>query len=166
MKKRLTASAMALTMALSLAACGGGGSNTATSTAQQAASTAAAEVSQAAEQADGLSAEALANVNETIAADSYDAMSALAKDIQNGAKTGQVVQIDGVVSNMGAGMSYSIGQNDANGSNYRGTKFVIEGAEESAYPKDGTHVKVTGLIAQDGATFYIQTLPEFVEVLD
>ena len=92
-------------------------------------------------------------------------MQALAKDIQNGNATGKVVKIDGYVSNFAKGMSYNIVENNAAKSGSIGTTFEIEGADESAYPADGTHVILTGKVVSDGSMMFdIHTLPEFVEV--
>ena len=91
-------------------------------------------------------------------------MQALSKDIQNGAVDGKVVKVDGDVSNFAKGMSYNIVEFNSDKSKNIGTTFVIQGVEESAYPADGTHVKLTGLVVADGMSHYIVTLPDFVEV--
>ena len=92
-------------------------------------------------------------------------MSTLSKDIQNGRATGQVVKIDGYVSNFAKGMSYNIVENNADKTGNIGTTFVIEGAAEDAYPSDATHVIITGKVVQDGYSFTIHTLPDFVQVV-
>ncbi|MBQ9043920.1 MAG: hypothetical protein IJ111_14045 [Eggerthellaceae bacterium] len=175
--------AAAMVMALGLAACGGSSSSSAAASSASASSASASASSEAAssESASAASAEAsassasadatltgadLASVGIEVALDDYDAMSALASDIQNGRATGQVVKIDGYVSNFAKGMSYSIVENNADKSGNIGTNFVIEGAEEEAYPVDGTHIIITGKVVQDGYSFTIHTLPEFIEVVE
>ncbi|MBO4813157.1 hypothetical protein J5491_03370 [Candidatus Saccharibacteria bacterium] len=116
-------------------------------------------------QTTGLSAADLANVDETIAFGDFDAMQTLSKSIQNGEKTGKVVKIDGLVSKPGT--TYSIVQENEGGTKKIGTKFVIEGADTSAYPKEGDHVVITGKVIEDPNTalsFYIETIAEKVEV--
>ena len=125
------------------------------------------EAAAAAAGAIALAAEDLAAVTDAVEFGDYDAMQALSKAIQNGEKTDAVVEIDGLVSNFAKGMSYNIVQENADGSGNIGTTFVIVGAEEDAYPADGTHVKLVGKVAtEDNLTFKIYTLPEFVEVLE
>ena len=116
-------------------------------------------------QTTSLTAADLANVDETIAYGDFDAMQTLSKSIQNGEKTGKVVKIDGLVSKPGT--TYSIVQENEGGTKKIGTKFVIEGADTSAYPKDGAHVVITGKVIEDPNTalsFYIETISEKVEV--
>ena len=128
---------------------------------------AASEAAAAAAGAIALAAEDLAAVTDAVEFGDYDAMQALSKAIQNGEKTDAVVEIDGLVSNFAKGMSYNIVQENADGSGNIGTTFVIVGADEDAYPADGTHVKLVGKVAtEDNLTFKIYTLPEFVEVLE
>ena len=180
--KRLWILALALAFASALALVGcGGGSGDAAASPDEGASTPPAEA--ATEAANNTATEAaettavatdamvsaadLANVTETVAFGDFDTMQALSKAIQNGEKTGTVVQIDGVVSNFSKGMSYSISENKADGSGNVGTVFVIDDApDESAYPSDGTHVLLTGIVVGDGASFNIHTLMEFVKVLE
>ena len=162
MKKKLFA--IVLCAAMSAAALTGcGAKDTVEKAAEQ-----AAEVIEEAE--DGaVSAADLETVDVTVEFGDYEAMKNLSSDIQNGKITDQVVQIDGTVSNFAKGMSYSIGEKDeANGQSI-GTVFKIVGADEDAYPVDGTHAKITGKVAPDpenGLAFYIYTLPEFVEVIE
>lgn len=104
----------------------------------------------------------------TIAFGDYDGMMTLGKDILDGNMEGKVVSIDGVVSNYGAGMSYNIGERNADDTKTISTQFRIEGAEEADYPSDGDRVSITGKIVSDPENrllFYIATLPDFVEVL-
>lgn len=169
--------ACAFALCLALVGCGGSGSGGDSSEAPAAPETAAPDTAApdtaapdtAAPAASGATVTAadLANVDVTIALDDYDAMEALAKDIQNMAAEGKVVEIDGYVSNFGSGMSYNIVENNAEGTGNIGSTFVIDGADESAYPSDGTHVKITGKVGPNEAgTFHvIHTIPEFVQVL-
>ena len=114
-------------------------------------------------QTNGLSAADLANVDENIAFGEFDAMQTLSKSIQNGEKVGKVVKIDGLVSKPGS--SYSIVQVNAENTKKIGTKFVIEGAADADYPKDGAHVVITGKVVEDSPmVFIIKTIPAMVEV--
>lgn len=110
--------------------------------------------------------EDLANVDITIKYGDFDGMVALADDIKNYRADDKVVQIDGEVLHFAEGMSYNIVEPSADGKERRGTSFVIQGAEESAYPSDGTHIKITGKVTEDGLSRHILTLPEFVEVVE
>ena len=107
----------------------------------------------------------LASVDITIEYGDFDAMSELAANIQSGRNDDSVVQIDGNIVNYGT--SCSIVEPSADGSKRIGTVFVIEGASENAYPQDGAHVKLTGIVGADdtGYTHFIKTLPEFVEAI-
>ena len=110
----------------------------------------------------------LANVGIVIEYGDYDAMSELSANIQNARSEGSVVQVDGMVVNYGSGTSYSIVEPKADGSTRIGTVFKIEGASEDVYPQDGQRVKITGIVGSDetGYTYFIKTLPEFVEVIN
>lgn len=110
----------------------------------------------------GLKASELENVDVVVEYGDYDAMYDLSKSIQNGEMVGQVVRIDGDVSHPMS--TYSIVQQNSDGSQSIGTQFVIDGDAE--YPEDEAHVVITGkVIEQSPMVFVIQTLPEFVEVL-
>lgn len=173
--KKLVIALCAAVLAMGLAACGGtsGASSSAASDSASSASAAATESSVSAaletelEANEGnLTAEDLANVDITIEYGDFDGMSALAKEIQNYQDDGKVLKIDGVVLHFAEGMSYDIVEVSADGKEKRGTSFVIQGAEESAYPADGTHVIITGMVVEDGLARHILTLPEFVEVVE
>ena len=109
----------------------------------------------------------LANIDIVIEYGDYDSMSDLSANIQSARSEGSVVQIDGLVVNYGSGMSYSIVEPNEEGTARIGTVFKIEGAQDSDYPKDGERVKITGIVGSDetGYTYFIKTLPEFVEVV-
>ena len=110
----------------------------------------------------GLKASELENVDVMVEYGDYDAMYDLSKSIQNGEMVGQVVRIDGDVSHPMS--TYSIVQQNADGSQSIGTQFIIDGDAE--YPEDEAHVIITGkVIEKEPMVFVIQTLPEFVEVL-
>ncbi len=110
----------------------------------------------------GLKASELENVDVVVEYGDYDAMYDLSKSIQNGEMVGQVVRIDGDVSHPMS--TYSIVQQNADGSQSIGTQFIIDGDAE--YPEDEAHVIITGkVIEKEPMVFVIQTLPEFVEVL-
>ena len=178
--KKLVIALCAAVLAMGLAACGGtsgasssAASDSASSASAAASSAAATESSVSAaletelEANEGdLTAEDLANVDITIEYGDFDGMSALAKEIQNYQDDGKVVQIDGDVLHFAEGMSYDIVEVSADGKEKKGTSFVIQGADESAYPADGTHVKITGMVVEDGLARHIATLPEFVEVIE
>ena len=173
MKKKLFAIVLCAAMcAAALTGCG-----SAKDAVEKAADTAAAAADKAGDAVekagdavnDAIDAAALSAVDVTVEYGDFEAMQALATDIQNGKAKGQVVQIDGTVSNFAKGMSYSIGEKDEAAGKTIGTTFKIVGVEEDDYPSDGTHVKITGKVAPDpenGAAFYIYTLPDFVEVIE
>jgi hypothetical protein len=92
----------------------------------------------------------------------YDSMFTQSKAIQNGEMLGKVIKIDGVVSHPMS--SYSIGQEDENGS-FVGTVFVIEGIDDDEYPEDGDRVVITGeVVEQSPMNFVIRTLPQYIEI--
>lgn len=112
-------------------------------------------------QTESLKASDLASVDEVVEYGDYDAMYDLSKSIQNGEMTGQVVQIDGDISHPMS--TYSIVEQNEEGSSSIGTQFIIAGDAE--YPEDGDRAVITGMvIEQSPMVFVIQTLPEFVEV--
>jgi hypothetical protein len=157
-----------------LAGCGDDSSNEpATSESSSAAATAATETDAdvAADAAGGeasITAADLANVDIVIEYGDYDAMKELSANIQNARGEGFVVQVDGLVVNYGQGMSYSIVEPNDDGSARIGSVFKIEGASEADYPQDGQRVKITGIVGSDetGYTYFIKTLPEFVEAVN
>ena len=168
-----SASASAASAVSSASASATSAASTASASAEAASSGASSESSldaafEANEHAaeDTLIPEDLANVDITIEYGDFDGMVALAKDIQNFKADDKVVQIDGEVLHFAEGMSYNIVEPSADGKERRGTSFIIQGAEESAYPADGTHIKITGKVAEDGLSRHILTLPEFVEVIE
>ena len=171
---------LALSLCFALAGCGGEAPQS--SSAEPESSSAAAETQSAiegtatqpaAETAAANSEEVditpadLANVDITIEYGDYDAMSDLSANIQNARAEGTVVQVDGMVVNYGAGMSYSIVEPAADGTKRIGTVFKILGASDADYPKDGQRAKITGIVGSDetGYTYFIKTLPEFVQVV-
>ncbi|MGX8728315.1 MAG: hypothetical protein ACSW75_01975 [Lachnospiraceae bacterium] len=187
--KKITVLAVSVVMgAMLLTACGGSSSSsqaattsskaastttsTATSTVTSTAtSTASSTETSAAATAGGfedLTAADLANPTKTVAYGDFEAMQTLSKAIQNGEATGEVVSVDGEVINFAKGMSYSIGEKDPDAGSRIGTTFVIVGAEEEAYPADKTHVKFTGKVFYDEASysFKLYTLPDFVVVVE
>ena len=173
MKKKLFAIMLCAAMtATALTGCGG--AKDAVEKAADQATAAVDKAGDAVEKAgdavdEAISAAELSAVDVTVEYGDFDAMKDLSTEIQNGRATGQVVQIDGTVSNFGKGMSYSIGEKDEEAGQTIGTTFKIVGVEEDEYPSDGTHAKITGKVAPDpenGLAFYIYTLPEFVEVIE
>ncbi len=104
------------------------------------------------------------NVDVSVEYGDYDTMYTHAKAIQNGEMTGKIVKIDGIVSHPLS--KYSIVE-AGTGGNKIGTEFVIEGAEESDYPKDGDHVIITGeVIEKEPLYFVIKTTPKYVEIVE
>ena len=167
---------LALSLCFALAGCGGEApqsSSTEPESSSAATETQSTTESNTAETAAANSEEVditpadLANVDITIEYGDYDAMSDLSANIQNARAEGTVVQVDGIVVNYGAGMSYSIVEPAADGTKRIGTVFKILGAADSDYPKDGQRAKITGIVGSDetGYTYFIKTLPEFVEVV-
>lgn len=167
---------LALSLCIALAGCGGEApqsSSTEPESSSAATETQSTTESNTAETAAANSEEVditpadLANVDITIEYGDYDAMSDLSANIQNARAEGTVVQVDGMVVNYGAGMSYSIVEPAADGTKRIGTVFKILGASDADYPKDGQRVKITGIVGSDetGYTYFIKTLPEFVQVV-
>ena len=148
-----------------LAGCGDNSSSNAP--AESESSAAAAATTEAPSGETSITAADLANVDIVIEYGDYDAMKELSANIQNARGEGSVVQVDGMVVNYGQGMSYSIVEQTADGSARIGTVFQIEGASDADYPQDGQRVKITGIVGSDetGYTYFIKTLPEFVEVI-
>ena len=157
---------MALSAALSLVSCGGNSSSSSTQEKTAAAlttgeavpeSTAAEEDSTAAVTKDengythyptpadvtDLSGVDLSKPDITIYADEYDNMMELAKQIQNYALEGVVVEINGVVN---SGMSHSINVQNADSSKMIGTTIQVVGFQDSDYPPDKTSVHIVGII--------------------
>jgi ABC-type glycerol-3-phosphate transport system substrate-binding protein len=167
---------LALSLCIALAGCGGEApqsSSTEPESSSAATETQSTTESNTAETAAANSEEVditpadLANVDITIEYGDYDAMSDLSANIQNARAEGTVVQVDGMVVNYGAGMSYSIVEPAADGTKRIGTVFKILGASDADYPKDGQRAKITGIVGSDetGYTYFIKTLPEFVQVV-
>ena len=173
MKKIHLAFLTACIIALSLALAGCGGEAPQSSSAEPESSSAAEAQSSTSEESapageTTITAADLANVDIVIEYGDYDAMSDLSANIQNARAEGTVVQIEGTVINYGSGMSYSIVESNEDNSARIGTVVKIEGAQASDYPQDGQRVRITGIIGSDetGYTYFIKTLPEFVEVVN
>jgi len=153
-------------LSLALAGCGGEPAPASSSSVEPASN--AAPVEEVAEPAGetSITPADLANVDIAIEYGDYDAMSELSANIQNARSEGSVVQVDGLVVSYGT--SYSIVEPNADNSKRIGTVFKIEGASDDAYPQDGQRVKITGIVGSDetGYTYFIKTLPEFVETVE
>ena len=78
-----------------------------------------------------------------INAGEYDKMMDIAKQIQNYALEGVVIEIDGVVN---SGMSHSINVQNADASKMIGTTIQVVGFEDSDYPADKTSAHIVGII--------------------
>ena len=106
----------------------------------------------------------MVNVDEVVIVDygEYDEMQRVAKAIQNGEMTGQVVQIDGDVSHPGT--KYSVVEANEDGSKKIGTEFIIVDGDGSDYPADGSKVFIVGKVVEKGPMYFvIETLKEFVK---
>ena len=170
--KSLVAVASAMAFCLALAGCGGSDaqapeSSAAPSEAASSAASAGAPASDASAVEADFSAADLANVDIEIAYGDFEAMGELSGNAQSAKASGSVVQVEGLVVNYGPGMSCSIVEPNADGSKRIGMVFKIAGASEDAYPADGQRVRITGLVDTDesGYSYFIKTLPEFVEVM-
>ena len=151
-------------LSFALVGCGGDAAPASSGSAEPASSAAPANQGGETTGETTITAADLANVDIVIEYGDYDAMSDLSANIQNARSEGSVVQVDGLVVNYG--MSYSIVEPSDDGKRI-GTVFKIEGIAEDAYPQDGQRVKITGIVGSDetGYTYFIKTLPEFVEVV-
>lgn len=167
--KSLVAMASAIAFCLVLAGCGGSDVQAPESNAAsgEAASSAGAPASDASAVEADFSAADLANVDIEIAYGDFEAMGELSGNAQSAKASGSVVQVEGLVVNYGPGMSCSIVEPNADESKRIGMVFKIAGASEDAYPADGQRVRITGLVDTDesGYSYFIKTLPEFVEVM-
>ena len=104
------------------------------------------------------------NVDQDVAFGDYETMEGLAKEIQNGNMTGQIIRIDGIVSHPMS--KYSVVEESETGSKI-GTEFVIDGVDESEYPEDGERVIITGkVVEKEPLYFVIKALPRYVDVLE
>jgi len=155
-------------LCFALAGCGNDGASQEASSTNEPAAESQAATQEADDQAaseTGLSAADFANPDIVIENGAFASMAELPANIQNARSEGTVLQVDGDV--VSYGMSYSIVEANADGTKRIGTVFVIEGASEADYPKDGQRAKITGIVGSDetGYTYHIKTLPEFVEVV-
>ena len=104
------------------------------------------------------------NVDVAVGYGDYDVMFAQSKAIQNGEMTGKIITIDGIVSHPMT--KYSIVEESSDGTQV-GTEFVIDGVDESEYPKDGDHAIITGVVVEKAPLYFvIKTTPEYVEILE
>lgn len=102
-------------------------------------------------------------IDETIEFDDYDNMMTLSKSIQNGYSTGKVVKIEGLVSHPMS--TYSVVQENEDGSKKIGTEFIIEGADSADYPADGSRIVITGEVVEKSPMYFvIKTTPNNVEI--
>ena len=105
----------------------------------------------------------LSNAEEAIEFGDYEGMYTLSKSIQNGEMTGKVVQIDGLVQHPGT--SYSVVQENEDGSGKIGTVFIIDDATDADYPADGDHIIITGKVVETSTlNFTIVALKDFVSI--
>ena len=93
------------------------------------------------------------SVDESIAFGDYEGMQTLSKAIQNGEKVGKIVKIEGLVSHPMS--SYSVVQENTDGTQKIGTQFVISGAEEADYPKDGDRITITGEVVEQSPMYFV-----------
>ena len=152
-------------LSFALVGCGGDAAPASSSSAEPASSAAPADQGAETTGETTITPADLANVDIVIEYGDYDSMADLSANIQNARAEGSVVQVDGMVVNYGS--SYSIVEPNADNSKRIGTVCKIEGAPDDAYPQDGQRVKITGIVGSDetGYTYFIKTLPEFVETV-
>jgi len=102
-------------------------------------------------------------IDETVTYGDYDSMEILSKKIQNGEMVGKVVKVEGLVSHPMS--TFSVVEPNEDGSQKIGTKFVITGADEADYPKDGDRIVITGeIIEESPMVFIIKTYPQYIKV--
>ena len=102
-------------------------------------------------------------VDESIELGDYDGMQTLSKAIQNGEMVGKIVKIHGLVSHPMS--TYSVVQENEDGTQKIGTQFVIDDAEEADYPEDDDEIIITGeVIEQSPMYFVIKTTKDNIEV--
>ena len=102
-------------------------------------------------------------VDETIELGDYEGMQTLSKAIQNGEKVGSVVKIHGFVSHPMS--TYSVVQENEDGTQKIGTQFIIDGGEDSDYPEDGVEVVITGEVVEKSPMYFvIETTTNNIEV--
>ena len=89
----------------------------------------------------------------------YAAVEKAISSMKAGEMDGQVVEIDGISTNLSYGGAPVIAQEGSDGTMV-GIPYLIEGAGESAYPCDGTRTKICAKVAKsdDGSTWVLRTL--------
>ena len=103
------------------------------------------------------------SVDESIALGDFGAMQKLSKAIQNGEMVGKIVKINGLVSHPMS--TYSVVQENEDGTKKIGTEFIIAGAEDGDYPKDGDTIVITGEVVEKSPMYFvIQTTKNNLEV--
>ena len=103
------------------------------------------------------------SVDESIELGDYEGMQTLSKAIQNGEMVGKIVKINGIVSHPMS--TYSVVQENEDGTQKIGTQFIIDGAEDADYPEDGDEIVITGEIVENSPmVFVIKTTKNNIEV--
>lgn len=102
------------------------------------------------------------SVDESIQLGDYDGMYTLSKAIQNGEMGGKVVKIHGLVSHPMS--TYSVVQENEDGTQKIGTQFIIDGADDADYPEDGDEIVITGEVVENSPmVFVIKTTKNNIE---
>ena len=103
------------------------------------------------------------SVDESIDLGDYEGMQTLSKAIQNGEMVGKIVKIHGLVSHPMS--TYSVVQENEDGTQKIGTQFIIDDAEEDDYLKDGDEIVITGEVFEVSPMYYaIKTTKKNIEV--
>lgn len=112
---------------------------------------------------DGSSIVAYDTVDESIELGDYEGMETLSKAIQNGEMVGKIVQVHGLVSQPMS--TYSVVQENEDGTQKIGTQFIIDDAEDADYPEDGDEIVITGEVVEKSPMYFvIQTTMNNVEI--
>lgn len=110
------------------------------------------------------------NLAETIGFNDYTAMFTFSKAVQNGQKTGEIVEIEGLVSHKTS--SYSVVQENPKKAeegemSQIGTVFTIKDGSETDYPADGKRVKIMAKVMEvSPLNFQLVTFKKFVNVVE
>ena len=103
------------------------------------------------------------SVDESIALGDYEGMQTLSKAIQNGEMVGKIVKIHGLVSHPMS--TYSVVQENEDGTQKIGTQFIIDDAEDADYPEDGDEIVITGEVFEKSPMYFvIKTTKNNIEV--
>ena len=103
------------------------------------------------------------SVDESIDLGDYEGMQTLSKAIQNGEMVGKIVKIHGLVSHPMS--TYSVVQENEDGTQKIGTQFIIDDAEDDEYPEDGDEIVITGEVVEKSPMYFvIKTTKNNIEI--